>query len=193
MQQDRKAKTARPGGAERAVQQIGSAGCGSLVAVVGTGLLLTVVVVVVVPLVLGIAHDSATDRSEGTTDGGPFQTTAALMADNAAEGRPTETADHRARLSVGTGSTGNGGDDQREREEFCEFGFHKLVFGMGDGDRHFVWTAAPLKYSGLSRILGPRLLFHTPHRGTDDGFHKGKILPPENLECGGFGWTRNGS
>jgi hypothetical protein len=59
-----------------------------------------------------------------------------------------------------------------------------LVFCKGDGGRHFVWTAAPLKYSGLSRIFGPRLLFHTSHGGTNAGFHKGKIHPPQNLAGG---------
>jgi hypothetical protein len=106
------------------------------------------------------------------------------MADDAAEGCPTETTDHRARLGVGTSSTGNGGNDQREREEFSEFGFHRLVFCKGDGARHFVWTAAPFKYSGLSRILEPRLPFHTPQGGIDDRIHKGKIHPPQNLADG---------
>ena len=99
-----------------------------LVAVVGTGLRLLVIllllIALVVPLVLGIAYGVAADRSEGTADGGTFKAAAALVADNASEGRPTEATDHGTGLSIGTRGTGDAGKSHSENSKFSEFGFH---------------------------------------------------------------------
>ena len=93
-----------------------------LVAVIGTRL--RTVVVVVVPLVLGIADGIAAHRAERTTDGRAFKPTATLMTNNAPEGCAAQAADDGPGLSVGAGGAGDAGNGQGKSSEFSEFGFH---------------------------------------------------------------------
>ncbi len=72
--------------------------------------------------ILGIANGRATSRAESTADGGTFKTTAALAADDAADGRAAEAADDCSTLGVR--ATGAGGEGNNSEE--CEDVFHRV-------------------------------------------------------------------
>lgn len=70
------------------------------------GWLVAAVTAAVVALVRGITYGIAAHGSQRSTDGGSFETTAALMADNATSRRSTQTAQNGASPGIGAGGAG---------------------------------------------------------------------------------------
>jgi hypothetical protein len=71
-------------------------------------------VVVTATLVTSVANGVSADSAKHATDGGSFEATTTLRADDAADGSAAETADDGPLLSSwsrGAGSDGDGGDD----------------------------------------------------------------------------------
>ena len=102
----------------------GGRGCrarGGLVAVVGARLwpvILLLLIALVVPLILGVADGIAAHCAERTADGGTFETTATLVANDATKSRATESADDGAGLGIGAGGTGEAGNSHSKNSKF---------------------------------------------------------------------------
>ena len=97
-----------------------------LVAVVGPWLRAVILPLLIVPLILGVAYGIAADSTECSADGSAFEPAAALVANDAAKCRATETAYDSTGLSIGAAGAGNAGNCQSESEQFDEFGFHDV-------------------------------------------------------------------
>jgi|GEM_PF-5924373 len=96
----RQPKKNRPSRQSQDGRQEEASGRGGLVAVVRPGLRTVILLLLVVPLVLGIAHRIATHRTQGPADCGTFEATAALVTDDTTHCSTAKTTKDGTGLSV---------------------------------------------------------------------------------------------
>lgn len=110
-----------------------ASGQGSLVAVIRPGLRTVILLLLVVPLVLGIADSIATHGTQGPADRGTFETTAALVTDDTTYCSAAETTKDGTGLSVRARGTGDAGKRHSKNSKFSGYRFHEVVFRDGRG------------------------------------------------------------
>jgi hypothetical protein len=116
-----------------------------------------VVVVLIVALIIGSANHVATEGTEASSDGGAFETAAALVADDAACGGTAQGTDDGSCSCVG--AVGAGDEGGRAQEGADKKKFHGW-------DRRCGALQVPW---GVTRLMEYGVGFHPILRGEDIG------------------------
>ena len=169
----RQAKKNRPPQQSQDGRQEEAAGLGVLVAVVRPGLRTVILLLLVVPLVLGIADGIAAHGTQSPADRGTFKATAALVTDDTTHCSTAETTKDGTGLSVGARGTGDAGKRHSKNSKFSGYGFHKFGFWEWTGLDCVLTKDSAALFRNFPENAG-RPALYTLQDGTDDRPDKGK-------------------